>query len=244
MNLKLAVALVALLVTTAGCLGMAGPIGDGTTVASTDDGDAASTVSVSGTGTVSAPADLVVVSIAVEREGKTADSARTFAAQDATKMRDALRAAGIPDEDVETTSYRLVPQYDYKDGRQLVGYTAVHAYEVSSKNVSDAGRIIDVAVANGAARVDSVSFRLSDERIAELRTDAIAKAVTAAEGDANAAAAAAGVSITKVKSISVSGGGYQPPYPVYRSAEADAATTLEPGPIDVEVTVSVVYEVA
>ncbi|MCT9095433.1 SIMPL domain-containing protein [Haloarchaeobius sp. HME9146] len=243
MKLKLMVALVALLVTTAGCLGMAGSIDDGSVAASTDDGDSKSTVSVSGTGTVSAPADLVVVSIAVEREGKTADSARTFAAQDATSMRDALRAAGIPDDDVKTTSYRLVPQYNYKEGREITGYTAVHAYEVETDNVSDAGRIIDIAVANGAARVDSVSFKLSDERIAELRSDAIAKAVDAAEADANAAASAAGVSITKVKTISVSSAGYQPPYPVYRSAPAEDSTTLEPGPIDVKVNVNIVYEV-
>ncbi|WP_439028570.1 SIMPL domain-containing protein [Haloarchaeobius sp. DT45] len=245
MNLKVAVALVALLVTTAGCLGMVGAGDDGTAaVASTDDGESKSTLSVSGTGTVSAPADLVVVSIAVEREGKTADSARNFATQDSTSMRQALRDAGIPDENVKTTSYRLVPQYDYEKGREITGYTAVHAYEVKTDNVSDAGRIIDLAVSNGAARVDSVSFELSDERIADLRTDAIARAVAAAEKDANAAASAAGVSIVKITSLTVSSGGHQPPFPVYRAAEADASTTLEPGPIDVEVTVNVVYEIA
>jgi uncharacterized protein YggE len=245
MNLKLAAALVAVLVTTAGCLGMVGSVDPGTAAASANDDDSKSTVTVTGTGKVSAEADHAVLSISVEREGKTADSARSFAAQDAMTMRDALRAAGVPDEDVKTTGFRIVPQYDYEAGRQITGYTAVHSYEVKTEDVADAGRIIDVAVSNGATRVDSVTFKLSDDRVADLRANAIEKAVRAAEKDANAAAAAAGVTMVKVKSIDVNGGG-TPPYPVYRMAEAaaDASTTLEPGPVDVEVTVNIVYEVA
>ncbi|WP_435361051.1 SIMPL domain-containing protein [Haloarchaeobius sp. DFWS5] len=247
MKLKLAAVLVVALVAMAGCLGSVSPVGD---AASNVDGDAADTkqtISVSGVGTVEAAPDEAVIRITVERDGRTADEARTFTAEDATSMRDALRAAGIPDDDVKTVTYHLSPRYNYKDGSsELVGYRAIHTYDVTTADVAQAGEIIDLAVQNGAARVDSVSFQLSDEQQQALRGDAITKAVDAAKADADAFVAAADLSIVQLKSATVSGNSVTP-YPVYyRGAEdgaAAASTTLEPGPVEVRVSVNIVYEV-
>ncbi|WP_435334869.1 SIMPL domain-containing protein [Haloarchaeobius sp. TZWWS8] len=246
MNLKLAAALVALLTVSAGCLGTAAVVGDSTPAMSSDEKDTAPTVSVSGVGTVEAAPDEAVIRITVERDGRTADEARTFTAQDATSMRQALRDAGVPDDDVKTTAYYINPRYDYKANNELVGYRAIHSYEVTTDNISRAGELVDIAVKNGAARIDGVTFQLSDEKQRALRSDAITKAVEAAKADADAFVAAADLSIVRLKSASVSGSSVGP-YPVYyqRSAEAaDASTTLEPGPVEVQVTVTIVYEVA
>ena len=229
----------------AGCLGPVQPFestGDDPqpAVRTTDAGNATH-VSVTGTGTVSADADLALVRVAVTATAESADEARAQVADDADRMTAALRDAGVADDAVTTLSYRIAPEYDASpDGRELVGYRAVHAFEVEVAP-ADAGRVVDVAVGNGADTVDGVAFTLTDETRADLREQALTEAVERARADADAVAAAAGLSVTEVHRIDV-GNEYVPYAPVVREAAGgDAGTVLEPGPVTVSASVSVTY---
>jgi len=234
--LPIALALLALL---AGCVGPLQTDG-GATAAETVDGP---TIDVTGTGTVSADADLAVVLVTVVGRADTADEARAQAAADVESMRAALRDAGVPDEAVTTASYHLSPRYDYTEReRQLLGYEAVHAFRVEVAP-ERAGEVVDLAVSGGADRVDGVQFTLADETRADLRERALTDAVDAARADADAIAAAADLTVTGVARAST-GGSYTPVYDV-RFAEGGAAdgaaTTFEPGPVTVTATVRVTY---
>ena len=231
--------LLVLLIVTAGCLG--------TTTAAPTAGENTSvrTVDVSSTGTASAAPDLAVVRLAVEARADSADAARSQVAEDVASMRDALRALGVPDDDVRTTSYFVGPEYDYsRDGRELVGYRAVHAFEVET-DVDMAGDVIDAAVGNGATQVQGVQFTLTDETRSELREEALSEAVSNARSDAETIASASDVSLGQLHSASTTDVGY--PRPIPYAAEASAAdgasTTVEPGPVEVTATVTVSYEI-
>jgi hypothetical protein len=232
----------ALLLLLAGCVAPLQSTGTGTAA------DAAvTTIDVSGTGEAAAEADLAVVSVAVSARADTADDARGAVATDVESMRTALRDAGVPDEAVTTAFFRISPRYEVIDReREVIGFEAVHAFRIET-DPGRAGEVVDLAVGNGADRVDGIAFTLSDERRADLRERALTGAVEAARADADAVAAATDLSITGVASASTSGG-FVPVFDA-RVAEdaagrAGAPTTLEPGPVTVTATVSVSYTAA
>jgi uncharacterized protein YggE len=230
-----------LLVVLAGCLG---PLQ--TTPSATEHTTDGTTLSTTGTGSVDTEADLAVVSVAVVATAQSADDARGQVASDVERMRTALREANVPDDAVTTSSFAVYPEYDYDDGERTErGYRAVHSFRIET-DPTRAGEVVDVAVGNGASEVQGVSFTLSDETRAELRAQAIERAVTAARADADAMAGAAGLSVTSIETMSTSGG-FVPVerFDVAESAGGgDARTTFEPGPVSVSVTVQVTYRAA
>lgn len=247
---------VAVLVLLAGCAGAgvpSGTDGNGDSNAETGSSDVAvgshdaagnSTVTVGASATVEAAPDLAVVTVAVEATADSAEAARAAVAEDAERMRAALRESGVPDGNVSTAAFDVRPQYDHRgDERELVGYRAVHAYRVEVAP-DRAGEVIDVAVGNGATSVSGVSFTLSDEARQELREEALTAAVENARADAETVAAATGTTLGEVRTVSTSndGGG---PGPVYETrADAGGSTTVEPGTVSVSASVTVVYELA
>ena len=238
-------ALVALLVLLAGCVGAASPsaLADEPAPSLSQADENTPSISVSGSATVEAAPDLAVVRVAVEREARTADRARGEVATAVEEMRQALRDAGIPDEDVTTESFNVYLQYDYRDGdRTPDGYRAVHSFRIEV-TPDRAGEVIDLSVGNGADRVSGVSFTLSEERRAELRQEALTLAVENARTDAETMAAAAGVPVGSVQSLSTSNS-FGPVYPVDFARAEDASggqTVIEPGDVSVTASASVVY---
>ena len=216
----------------------------------TTDGAAdAPTVSVTGTGEITADADLAVIMVSVVATADTADAARQQVADDAERMREALRDAGVADENVTTASYRISSEYRYEEnGKEptVTGYRAVHAFEIEVAP-ADAGDVVDAAVANGASRVDGVQFTLTDETRASLRADAIAQAMSKARADADAVAAAESLEVTGLHTAST-GPDYVPYAETRYESAADAggagaSTAFEPGPVTVTATVQVTYTV-
>lgn len=234
---------IGLLLVLAGCLGpLQTAPGTGT---GTDTASAGTTLSTTGTGSVDADADLAVVSVAVTATAASADAARGQVAADVERMRTALRDAGIPDDAVTTTSFTVSAEYDYEGGERTErGFHAVHSFRIETAP-DRAGEVVDLAVGNGVNQVQGVSFTLADDTRADLRAQAIERAVTAARADADAMASAAGLSVTSVETMSTAGG-FVPVgrFGVAESAADGARTTFEPGPVSVSVTVQVTYRAA
>lgn len=237
MSSRLLPVAVAVLLLLAGCTA---PLQMDSPSASTAEG--ATTIDVTGTGQVSADADLALVFVSVTARADTADGARTQVARDVREMRSALRDAGIPDDAVTTSSFNIFPRFDSLDREaEIIGYSAVHAFRIEAAP-DRAGEVIDLAVANGADEVTSVQFTLREETRASLREQALTSAVEGARADADTVAAAAGLSITGIEHVSTSGG----VSPVFdgrfdEGAAGGAPTVLEPGPVTVEATVSITY---
>ncbi|MFC5365439.1 SIMPL domain-containing protein [Salinirubrum litoreum] len=231
-----------LAVALAGLLLLAGCTAPLQTNASSTDGDTGPTLSASGTGQISAEADLAVVSVAVTARADSADDARGQVADGVASVRQALADAGIPEDAVTTAYFSVRPEYDDED-RIPDSYRATHALRIET-DPARAGEVVDLAVGNGATEVNGVQFTLTDETRDELRSEALAQAVDRARADADAVAGAADLQITGVESISV-GNSYSPG-PFYAETAADragGATSFAPGPVTVSASVSITYTV-
>ncbi|MEZ4596107.1 MAG: SIMPL domain-containing protein [Chloroflexota bacterium] len=202
------------------------------------------TLSVSGTGSVSVKPDVADVTVGVTIQRDTAGDAAADAANVMDAVVTAVKALGIAEQDIQTTSLSLSPVYDYdRTPYRLVGYQANNMVTVTVRDISQVGPVIDAATGAGATDVNGITFRVADQAAAE--TEAREQAVKAARAKADTIAAAAGTEITGI--ISISETSAPMPYPMYYSADAAGAareaapTPVLAGTIDVEVSVSIVY---
>lgn len=220
--------------------GFAGPGG-----ASVQEGEeGTSTISATASGTVEAEPDLAVVQVAVVQRADSANAARQALANNVSRLRTALAANGIADDQLRTVAYFIDEDVEFTDeGERIVhGYVATQAFEIELPNVSRAGPIIDIAVNEGATRVEGVTFTLSDDRQRQLRTEALGVAMENARADADAVAAGANLTVTGVHSVSTGDVFFAGQERAFAEAEAaDAGTVIDPGPVSVTASVSVVY---
>ncbi|MGH2406864.1 MAG: SIMPL domain-containing protein [Candidatus Limnocylindrales bacterium] len=203
-------------------------------------------ISVSGTGRVTLSPDVADVQLGVLVQRQTVKAARADAATAMTAVIAALKAAGIADADITTTTLSLQPQYDYSNSGaapHIIGYQFSNGVKATVRKIDAVGDVIDGAIAAGATSLDGVTFRVDDET----RADAQARsaAVADAKTKADALAAAAGVSINGVISISetVTPVPYPIPYAALDSGGKSVATPVQPGTTDVTISVSVVYRI-
>lgn len=207
-------------------------------------------IHVSGTGKVTTTPDEAVVVFAVETENADVKTAQQQNAERMDAVVNALKKAGIPEKDIRTAGYNIIPVTE-TDSRGLTTskvkyYRVVNSLEVTMNDVNRAGEIVDLAVENGANKVNRFAFTLSDAKQQEFRSQALTAAVAQARGDADAVAAAIGKTILDVKEVNV-GGSYVPmAYDtrytgMEKAAGSAVATPLEVGEIDVTATVSISY---
>ncbi|MCI0583554.1 MAG: SIMPL domain-containing protein [Chloroflexi bacterium] len=203
------------------------------------------TISVSGTGRVFVTPDMADLRIGVTTTAKTVQAARDANATSMTAVVAALKALGIADRDIQTSTLSLGPVYDYPSNGgapRLTGYTLTNAVAVTIRDLADAAPAIDDALAAGATSLDSITFRVADQAAAE--RGAREAAMAEAKAKAQTLAAAAGVSIDGVSSISET---IAPvPYPIFygdlaASAARELQTPVQAGTNEVAVTVAVVY---
>jgi len=201
-------------------------------------------ISVDGTGRVKIHPDVADLSVGVLVQRDRAGDASADAASEMSKVIEALKAQGIAEDDIQTTTLSLDPVYDYnRDPAALTGYSATNIVSVTIRDLTKVGTTIDAAVEAGANNVGGLTFRLDDTSKAE--TQARNAAMAQAKAKADELAAAAGVRVTGVISITESSSSV--PMPIYYGQAAagamrDAASTpVQAGNVEIDVTVSVVY---
>ena len=206
-------------------------------------------ITVSGNGEVMTEPDIGLVTLGVKTEHADVRTAQEQNAMTMDEIITSLLAAGIPRQDIQTVSYNIYPVYDDETrpfGEDVKYYQVTSMVQVTVREVSRTGEIIDIAVKNGANQVSSVGFSLSPEKEKSLRATVLTQAVGNARSDADVTAAATGVTITGVKSVVV-GSVYVPVAYDNRyngSAEMKAVavpTPIETGQIKVSAQVSISY---
>ena len=201
------------------------------------------TIVVSATGRVAVDPDAADLRLGVSIARPTVEAALVAAAEAMTAILAAVLAAGVERRDVRTTLLAVQPRYDYRDGKSpvLTGYDLNNVVEVSVRDLSILGGVIDGALTAVATSLDGLSFRVDDPRSAEraARTAAVAEA----RARADVLAEAAGVAISGVSDIVEAGP--PPVWPVAKAARmalaADAATPVEAGTTEIAVTVTVTF---
>lgn len=208
------------------------------------------TISVSGTGKVTTDPDRAVISLAVVTENTDVKVAQQQNAARMTSVIDAIKALAISSDDLKTTGYSVYPVYDdesyssFSIDRKIKYYRVTNTLQVTLKDITLTGNVLDTAVGAGADQINSISFTLSEEKQQELRSQALTAAVAQARGDADVVARALGVSIIGVSSVNV--GSSYVPYAVpeaydYKAVAGAASTPIETDTIDVTASVSISY---
>ncbi|MFW5983959.1 MAG: SIMPL domain-containing protein, partial [Halobacteria archaeon] len=90
-----------------------------------------------------------------------------------------------------------------------------------------------------------VSFTLSDDRRTELRNDALREAMEKARSQADAVAGAGDISVAGVRSVSTTDTDVSPVSYDRAALEAEedsGDTIVDPGPVEIDATVEVVYD--
>jgi len=201
-------------------------------------------ISVDGTGRVKVNPDVADLTVGVMVQRDRAGDASIDAAEQMTKVIEALKAQGIADDDIQTVTLSLDPVYDYnREPAALTGYSATNIVSVTIRDLTKVGTTIDAAIDAGANNVGGLSFRLDDT--AAVETAAREAAMAAAKAKADELATAAGVTVTGVVSITESSGSV--PMPIYferaGAALRDESTPVQAGNVEISITVSVVYSI-
>jgi uncharacterized protein len=190
-----------------------------------------STLSVSSTATTEVRPDRLSVTVGVETNGTSAQDAVLRNSNLTAQVIAAVRGLGIDENRIETSSYSVLPIYQYIqplqpcieiyppppgcDTRQeIIGYRATNTVTVTldvpflrmvappTPNVG-AGQVIDAAVRAGANRVDGILFFISPDRQEEIRNTLIGDAIANARQRANLAAEALDMTVAGVESATI-----------------------------------------
>jgi hypothetical protein len=233
------------------------------TAQSTDsDTQTRSTLSTTGSSTVKVDPDKFTVTVGVETNGTTAQEAASSNADFVAKVIAALKALGVSEDSMSTSSYNVYPVYSYKEpvnvcrvmegypvppecyiSQEVTGYKASSSISITldADGAIDAGQVIDTAIGAGANTVQGVFFFMSQESQEEIRDSLIGKAIANARHRADIAADAAGMNVTGVQSINLNDVYF--PFPTYSKGGdfAAADTQILPGQQEVTTSVSIVY---
>jgi uncharacterized protein YggE len=177
------------------------------------------TISLTGAGSASAQADQAKLNLGVQIINKTASVAIGENANRMFDVVEAIKALGISEDDIVTTSYRVYPQYDWTEqGRVFEGYTVTNLVQVTitEEYLDIVGEVIDDAAKAGANQINGISFELSDAKREEIKTNAYIAALTDAQDKAQVISNTLGLSITGVHSVTESS------YVPVRSFDAEA----------------------
>ena len=208
---------------------------------STDTAATPHTLSITGTGRVFVTPDLGEVQLGVLVQRPTVAEASQAGAKAMTDVVAAVRTAGIPDADIQTSTLSLQPIYETKPegGTQtIVGYQLRNGVTITVRKLDLIGQVVDGAVAAGATTIDGITFRVADPT--PMQRQAREAAVADARAKADTLVRAAGTRITGIMSISESTA--SPVWPSRGGATVDAAgTPVLPGTTEIDVTVSMTY---
>lgn len=201
-------------------------------------------ITASGSGSVSLPPDMAMISASVET---TADNANDAISQNNARYERivaALANEGVGRSDITLSYYNV----NYNPRPQVMppnatgeryGYTVSRNFSVKVRKIASAGRVSDACISAGATAINGVTFGLSNPSNA--RGEATRKAVAEARANAQALAAAADLHVTGIKSME-SGGVAGGPVPMMRAAVAtNAPTEFDQSNVNVTVSVTVVF---
>ncbi len=206
--------------------------------------DAAGTITVTGSATISVVPDMATVSLGVTTAGDTAAAAMAANTEAVSAVIARLIVAKVADRDMQTSSLSVNPNWVQNasgDGQVIKGYIASNQLTVRIRALETTGSVLDAAVTDGANTLNGVTFGLQDQRPTEdaARQQAVADAVARA----TLLATAAGEKLGPVESITEDGA--QQPFPMATFSKADAAAVpVAAGEVGVSASVTIVWKLA
>ena len=205
---------------------------------------------VTGEGKIAVVPDIAKVSAGIEEQGQTPKQVQDSANKKSQSLVAALKKLGIEDKDIKTSSYNIYPQSDYQaNPPNITGYRVSVDYQITVRKIDNINTIMTAVTANGANLVSGVSFDLSDEAKSKALDEARIDAVKAAKENAQSLARASGITLGKVINVTESqNGGPRPIFMADKAVGLGGETPvsepdIQPGQTEINITVSLSYEV-
>jgi uncharacterized protein len=224
--------------------------------AGADEDDDPPTVSVTGTGKISAAPDIAEISVGVLTHGSTARQALAANSEAMAALLETIKQHGVAAKDVQTTQFQVMPQYSQPrpgapvagDNAEfvphVVGYRVINSVEVTARDISRLGALLDSVVQAGANQMYGISFRIDHPE--KLLDEARKRAMADAKHKAELLAGEAGVVLGPPRRIEESGGTFPQPRMMYQAGARMAAAAPVPvaaGEQELSVSVHVIYEI-
>ena len=202
-------------------------------------------ITVSATGFKTVVPDAARINATVSVLGTTNKGALGIAATTATAVRSALTANKVATKDIATQSVTVYPEYSYSPSGTptLTGYRASQSFDITIRNATAAGAVVDAIVEAGGdnLQVNGISLCVFDNNNATevARTFAVKKA------KAKAASYAKLLGIKLGRVIYLDETSTSSSFPLYTaSAKADStATVVDLGEQKVSVSVTVRWSI-
>ncbi|MBM3216627.1 DUF541 domain-containing protein [Candidatus Poribacteria bacterium] len=201
-------------------------------------------IRVSGVGTVTVKPDIVYASIGVQTFNADAQVATADNNSRSDAVIGALKALGIDEKDLKTSAFSIVPVRDWsKPEAVVVGFQVNNTLTVTIRDLTLVGKALQASIDAGANNINSVAFTVDDPTAA--KRDARTKAIQDAHDRAETMAKEAGVDLGKPTSIVETSYGGPPIYRTSADSKAggEVVVPVQPGELELTVTVDVVYEI-
>jgi uncharacterized protein YggE len=205
-------------------------------------------LTVSGVGKILLKPDIAYIYVGVHTEKPSAAEAVAENNTNTQKLIDALKAAGVDANDIQTTNFSIWQNTQYSpDGTKgATNYAVDNTVYLTVRKLQSLGDLLDTAVRAGANNVNSIQFDVADKTKA--LSDARAEAVKTAKAQADELAAATGVSLGGIQSVQYFDA---TPSPVFQGKgmgggggdAASVAVPINPGQMEISVTVTIAYEI-
>jgi uncharacterized protein YggE len=209
------------------------------------------TISVSGTAEKELQPDESKISLAVENTNANANTARKNNADTMNTIIGVLTQNGLTNENITTSNFQITPNYDYEgsDLNRIISYTALNMIELTTASNANISKFIDLAISNGANRVENIEFVTSKITLDEVSLDLLKEAFTNAKEKANILASEGSFTIAGIKRIDTgSGDGNYPPSYSYRDNTGSTvermptpSTQIVPSKDKITITLPVVF---
>jgi len=200
-----------------------------------------STITVSGTGTVSATADMAEITTGVVTQAPTAAPALAANSQAMERLLQGLGALGVAARDIQTTNISVSPlRRQGRDGQppEITGYEVTNQVRVKVRDLASLGRVLDQQVGQGANLVYGIQFGRQEPTplLDEARKRAMADARRKAE------LYAAGASLKVGRVVAVQEAGVATPRPeMAPRMTMSAAVPVAPGEQEIHASVTVTF---
>ncbi len=215
-------------------------------------------ITVEGSGDAVAKPDIATFSFTVSETAPQVADAQAKATTKADNALKAVRAGGVAEEDIQTTSYSINPHYEYQDGvcspgnicrpgkSVLTGYEVSQSVQVKVRDLTKAGALFASIGSLDVQNVNGLSFSI--DKPDSIKATARAKAIASAEDKAHELARQLGVTLVRITSFSESG---QFPWQytamgsesASMKAAAPGATEIPAGQQKVTADVTITYEI-
>ncbi|KKP48032.1 MAG: hypothetical protein UR39_C0002G0135 [Candidatus Woesebacteria bacterium GW2011_GWA1_33_30] len=205
-------------------------------------------LTVTETGKVAVTPDIAKVTIGIEEQGPTLKQVQNNVNTKSKKLTDELKKLGIDEKNIKTINYNVYPEFDYQNSSYKInGYRVSVSYEIKITDFEVVNEVLTVATSIGANIIGNISFEVNDKTKEELTSKARDEAVEKAKTKAEGLAKSAGITLGKIINVSESGGFEPRPILMYDKAisgsEPVTEANITPGETEIEVTVTLFYEV-